>query len=335
MSQDNSKQILKKKQVRNIFFGLLVFIAIVATAFLIGAFSFTQPKDVIQGQVEVSEYRVACKLPGRITSLRVKEGDFVHKGDTLVTLEIPEANAQEKVAEAAAGATDALSDLASAPTRKEMVESAYNVYQQAVAAAGIAEKTYGRMQRLYDEGVMSAQKRDEALAAYTAAKAGVQVAKSQYELAQNGAQEETKRAAKKQAQAAKSAINVVKAILKETVQTANADGEVTDIYPKLGELVGLGSPIMSISMTNDVWGTFNIREDQLNGMQVGSTFKAFVPALNKDIMMKVTSIKDQGTYAVWKATKTNGQYDLKTFQIKARPTGHVKGLIAGMSLVLK
>lgn len=335
MDTNNSKKIRQQKQAKSILLGVLVFTAVVATAFLIGSFTMQKPKEVIQGEVEVSEYRVACKLPGRITSLRVKEGDYVHKGDTLVTLEIPEANAQEKVAEAAAGATDALSDLAAAPTRKEMLESAFNVYQQARAAADIAEKTYGRMQRLYDEGVMSAQKRDEALAAYTAAKAGVEVAKSQYELAKNGAQEQTKRAARKQAQAAKSAIGVVKAILKETVQTATEDGEVTDIYPKLGELVGLGSPIMSISMTKDVWGTFNIREDQLKGMQVGSKINAFSPALNQTFPMRVTAIKDQGTYAVWKATKTNGQYDLKTFQVKARPIKPVKGLVAGMSLILQ
>ena len=248
---------------------------------------------------------------------------------------IPEASTQEKVAEAAAGATDALSALAEGPTRRETVEGAYQVYQQAIAANGIAEKTYGRMQRLYDEGVMSAQKRDEALAAYEATKAGVQVAKSQWELAKNGAQRETKEAARKQAQAARSAVDVVRSVLKETVQRATADGEVETIYPKVGELVGLGSPIMSISMVDDIWGTFNVREDQLKDMKVGTVLKAYVPALDKNIELRVTSLKDKGSYAVWKATKTNGQYDLKTFQVKAKPTKKVEGLKPGMSLILK
>ena len=130
-------------------------------------------------------------------------------------------------------------------------------------------------------------------------------------------------------------LQLLRSVLKETVQRATADGEVETIYPKVGELVGLGSPIMSISMVNDIWGTFNVREDQLKDMKVGTKFKVFVPALDKQIEMQVTSLKDQGSYAVWKATKSSGQYDLKTFQVKARPVQKVDGLKPGMSLILK
>lgn len=161
-----------------------------------------------------------------------RKRDYVHKGDVLAVLEIPEVNEQEKVAEAAANATEALSDLAKAPTRKEMIQSAYQVYQQAKSANRIAEKTFGRMDRLFKEGVISAQKRDEAQAAYETTQAAVEVAKSQWELAKNGSREESKRAAQKQAQAARSAVNVVKSVLKETVQRATHDGEVSTIYPK-------------------------------------------------------------------------------------------------------
>lgn len=127
----------------------------------------------------------------------------------------------------------------------------------------------------------------------------------------------------------------MKSILRETVQRATAEGEVTTIYPKVGELVGMGSPIMSIAMTNDLWGTFNVREDQLKGMKVGETFKAYIPAFDKEIEMKVYSLKDEGSYATWKATKTTGQYDLKTFEVKARPTKKFDGLRPGMSLIIK
>ncbi|MCR5076658.1 MAG: HlyD family efflux transporter periplasmic adaptor subunit [Prevotella sp.] len=324
-----------KSQHNNILLAVLGFVTVVVLVAVIGYFTLDRTPEVIQGEAEVSEYRVACKLPGRITDIRVKEGDYVHKGDILATLAIPEADAQEKVAEATAGATDALSALAEAPTRRETVESAYQIYQQAIAANGIAEKTYGRMQRLYDEGVMTAQKRDEAMAAFEAAKAGVEAAKAQWELAKSGAREEAKKAAKKQAQAARSAVDVVRSVLKETVQRATADGEVSTIYPKVGELVGLGSPIMSISMTDDIWGTFNVREDQLKGMKVGTVLKVYVPAFDRQIEMRVTSLKDAGSYAVWKATKTTGQYDLKTFQVKARPVKRVDGLKPGMSLIIR
>ncbi len=324
-----------KSQHNNILLALLGFIAVVVLVAVIGYFTLDREEEVIQGEVEVSEYRVACKLPGRVTELRVQEGDFVRKGDVLAVLTIPEANAQEKVMEATATATEALSDLAEAPNRKEIITTAYQVYQQALTANEIAQKTYRRLNRLYQEGVISAQKRDEAEAAIQTTTAGVEVARAQYELAQSGARKESKRAAQKQAQAARSAVDVVKSVLKETVQRATADGEVSTIYPKEGELVGLGSPIMSIAMVNDIWATFNVREDQLKGLKVGTTVKAYVPAFEKEIELRVTSLKDQGTYAVWKATKTNGQYDLKTFQVKAKPLKKIEGLRPGMSLILK
>ena len=324
-----------KSQHNNILLAILGFVTVVVLVAVIGYFTLGKDEEVIQGEVEVSEYRVACKLPGRITEIKVKEGDYVHKGDVLAVLAIPEMNAQEKVANAAAGATEALSDLTEEPNRQELITAAYNVYQQAITANDIAGKTYGRLLRLFNEGVISAQKRDEAEAAYKTTLSAVDVARAQYDLAKSGRREETKRAAKKQAQTARSAVDVVKSFLKETVQRATADGEVSTIYPKVGELVGLGSPIMSISMMNDVWTTFNIREDQLNGMKVGTKLKGFVPAFNKNIDLQVTSIKNQGTYAVWKATKATGQYDLKTFEVKARPITKIDGLRPGMSVILK
>jgi len=151
----------------------------------------------------------------------------------------------------------------------------------------------------------------------------------------SGARREEKLAAQAQVERAKGAVREVNAYIGETVQTAQMDGEVSSIYPKVGELVGTGSPIMTISMMNDLWGTFNVREDQLKGLQVGSELQAYVPAFNKTITMKVYHLKDQGTYAVWKATKANGQYDLKTFEVKARPTEPFEGLRPGMSLVVK
>ena len=252
-----------KSQHNNILLAILGFTTVVIIVGLVGYFLFKEDPEVIQGSIEVSEYRVACKLPGRIVDLKVKEGDHVKKGDTLAILEIPEIDAQEKVAQATANATTALSDLTSAPTRSQTVESAYQIYQQAVAAKEVAEKTYGRLNRLYNEGVVSAQKRDEAQAALQVAEAQCVATKAQWELAKEGARDESKRAARQQAQAAKEAVKVVKSVLRETVQIATHDGEVSTIYPKVGELVGLGSPIMSVEMMDDMWGTFNVREDQL------------------------------------------------------------------------
>lgn len=324
-----------KSQHNNILLAIIGFAAVIAVVALIGFFTLGREDSIIQGEVEVTEYRISSKLPGRILKLLVKEGDLVRAGDTLAILEVPEVNAQKKAAEATQGAADAMSEMADNGARKEQIQAAYQLWQQAIAARDIAQKSYNRVQNLYDSGVMSAQKRDEALAAYQATEAQVNAAKSQYDMAKNGARWEEKKAAAKQAQAAKSAVDVFKSLLNETVQVATMDGEVSEVYPEIGELVGTGSPIMSIAVMNDMWGTFNIREDQLKGMKIGDTFKAYVPAFDKEIQMKVYYIKDQGAYAVWKATKSNGQYDLKTFEVKAKPLTKIEGLRPGMSLIIK
>ena len=326
----------EKTQHKNILLAISAFTIVVIVVAVIGFVCFGNNDDnVIQGEVEVSEYRVSSKLPGRIAEICVTEGDFVHKGDTLAILDVPEVEAQKRAAEATQDAAKAVSDMADNGARKEQIQAAYQLWQQAVAASDIAEKTYKRLQNLYNEGVISAQKRDEAFAAYKATQAQVLAAKSQYDMDKSGARNEERKAASDQANAAKNATDVVKSLLRETVQIATADGEVSEIFPKVGELVGLGSPIMSISEMNDMWGTFNIREDQLNGMKVGDTFKAYCPAFDKEIEMKVYHIKDQGSFAVWKATKTNGQYDIKTFEVKARPSKPVEGLRPGMTLIIR
>ena len=209
------------------------------------------------------------------------------------------------------------------------------LWQQATAGLEIAKKSYERVQRLYDEGVMSAQKRDEALAQYKALEAQAKAAKSQYDMAVEGARKEEKKAAAAQVNQAQGAVQEGRSYKRELVQTAQMEGEVSTVFPKVGELVGTGSPIMSISVINDMWGTFNVREDLLKGMKVGSEITAYSPAFDKDIKLKVFYIKDQGSYAVWKATKSNGQYDLKTFEVKARPVEKVDGLRPGMSLIVK
>lgn len=325
----------EKKQHKNIIITAACTTLVVAVVAVIGAMSIKQEPETIQGQVEVSEYRVSSKVPGRILEIRVKEGDYVNVGDTLAILDAPEVRAKMTQAQSAENAAAAMDEMANNGARQEQVRGAFAVLQQAKAGLEIAQKSYNRVQRLYDEGVMTAQKRDEAFANYKALEAQVKAAQSQYDMARNGARTEEKKAAAAQVNKAKGAVAEVNSYIHETMQIAQMAGEVSDVYPKVGELIGTGSPIMSVSLMNDIWGTFNVREDQLDGMKVGSIVTAFVPAFKKEIRMKVYYIKDQGSYAVWKATKSNGQYDLKTFEVKARPMDKLEGLRPGMSLILK
>jgi len=322
-------------QHKSILYAILGFVVVVVLMGLIGFLALGRDPELIQGQIEVSEYRVSSKVPGRILEIRVKEGDFVKAGDTLAIIDAPEVRAKMQQARGAEAGASALEQMAQNGARKEQIQGAYQLLQKAKAGLEIAEKSYQRVQRLFDEGVMSAQKRDEAYANFKAMEATMQAAQSQYDMAVNGARQEEKLAAQAQHDRAKGAVEEVNSYLGETVQTAQMDGEVSSIYPKVGELVGTGSPIMTISMMDQMWGTFNVREDQLGSLQMDTEFDAYVPAFNKTIKMKVYYMKDQGSYAVWKATKSNGQFDLKTFEVKARPIEKLEGLRPGMSLIIK
>ncbi len=323
-----------KSQHNNILQAIAGFTLVVIIVGVIGYFTIGNEPDVIQGQVEVTEYRVSSKVPGRILELRVKEGDYVKVGDTLAILDAPDVRAKMTQAQSAEEAAAAMDEMARAGARAEQIRGAYQLLQQAKAGAEIAEKSYKRVQRLYEEGVMTAQKRDEALANYKAMEAQMKAAQSQYDMARNGARREEKMAAAAQVGRARGAVAEVGSYINETVQTAQMEGEVSDVFPKVGELVGTGSPIMTIAVMKDLWGTFNVREDYLQGLKVGDELTAFAPAFGKDIRMKIYYIKDEGSYAVWKATKANGQYDLKTFEVKARPVEKTDGLRPGMSLII-
>ena len=325
----------KKEQHKNVLLAVLAFTVVVAVVGLIGFFTLSDDDDIIQGQIEVTEYRVSSKVPGRILELRVKEGDYVKVGDTLAIIDAPDVMAKMTQAQGAENAAAAMSEMAENGARKEQVRGAYEVLQQAKAGLEIAEKSYQRVQRLFDEGVMTAQKRDEAFANYKAMEAQVKAAQSQYDMVSNGARREERRAAAAQVERSRGAVAEVGSYINETVQRAQVEGEISEVYPHMGELIGTGSPIMSISVLNDIWGTFNIREDQLGGMKVGDEITAYVPAFDKNVRMKIYFIKDQGSYAVWKATKAKGQYDLKTFEVRAKPIDKMEGLRPGMSLVIK
>lgn len=325
----------RKKQNSSIIWALIALVVIIAVFAFTGVFLSNRSPEYIQGQMEASEYRVSSKVPGRILYIYVKEGDYVKAGDTLAILEAPEVTAKLEQAQAAEQAATAIKDKAYRGTRAEQLQGAYEMWQKAKAGLDIAEKSYQRVNRLFEDGVMSAQKRDEAYANYMAMQATEKAAHAQYTMARNGAQREDKEAAEAQVTRAKGAVAEVKSYIKETILTAQMDGEVSEIFPKVGELVGTGAPIMNVTMLNDRWATFNVREDLLGDLQMGKEFTAFVPAFNKDIKLKVTYLKDRGSYAAWKATKTTGQFDLKTFEVRAIPMENMNGLRPGMSVIIE
>ena len=326
----------RNKNFTIILVAALILVGIMVVTIVIGL-SLPEHPDIIQGQAETTDYRLSSKVPARVCEIRVQEGDHVRRGDTLVILEAPDIRAKLSQAEAAYAAAQAQELKAQNGTRQEQVQQAYEMWQKARAAMEEAGKTYHRINRLFENGVMAEQKRDEAQAQYEAMVATERAARSQYDMAVNGARLEDKAAAGAQVQRAQGAVSEVTSYMDETVLLATADGVVTEIFPELGELVGTGAPIMNVSCTDDVWFTFNIREDLLPGLTVGTETEVYLPAFDKRIPVRIIKMKDVGTFAVWKATKALDGFDLKTFEVKARPLNAegLENVRSGMSVIME
>lgn len=326
----------KKFTISNMMLAFIAVLVVIGLVALAGFFVLTPPDDIIMGQAEATQVRISGKVPGRIESYRFGEGDKVKRGDTLVFIHSPEIDAKLQQAEAARKAALAQSAKANKGAREQEITGAYEMWQKALAGLEIARKSNERVQNLFEKGVMTAQKRDEAEANYNAMVATEKAARSQYEMAKEGARHEDKLAAAALVQQAEGAIAEVESYLGEGALLSPIDGEVAERFPQVGELVGTGAPIMNILDMEDMWVTFSVKEDLLTTIKIGAELHAFVPALgDKEITLKVYYMKDMGTYAAWKATKTTGQYDTKTFEVRARPTTAVADLRPGMSVIMK
>lgn len=332
MQTDNTSR--EKRANRTLLITMAGVIVAVTVIAIIGFIFMNRPDSYIEGQVEGTNIRISGKLPGRVVEFYVEEGDTVRAGDTLVHI-------HSSLMEAQLGRAEAMRDVASsqnrkvdAGTRMQIVNAAADLLAQAQAAETIAKKTYDRMERLFAEGVVAEQKRDEAKAMYDAAVAARKAAESQLSLARAGAQKEDKEAAAALVDAANSGVAEVNALLEDSYLTAPFDGTIDQIYPEVGELISLGAPVMSLLRTGNRYVTFNVREELLNDLPMGKEISVKIPALGmKEIDVKVYYIRDMGSYATWRSTKSTGSYDSRTFQIKARPDEDVAGLRPGMSVI--
>ena len=326
---------MNKEKEGSLLLGLVALLAVVIVVALVGVFALQPEETLIQGESEATEYRVSGKVPGRIEMFLYEEGDQVHKGDTLVIIYSPEVEAKKEQALAARDMAEAVNQKAKNGAQREQITGAYELYQKAKAGEEIYRKSYERVQRLYDKGVVSAQKRDEVEAQYKAATATVRAARSQYDMALSGARVEDKAAAEAQVARVDAILKEVAAAEAERYLLSPCDGEVSEVFPKVGELVGQGSPVMAIVDLNDVWFTFSVREDMLSRFAVGSVIEVRIPALGETCYpLTVTHIKAMGTYATWRSTKQNGGYDVRTFDVKCRPLAQIPNLRPGMTALV-
>lgn len=326
---------MEKQKEGSLLLGIVALLAVVITVALVGIFALQPEEELIQGEAEASEYRVSGKVPGRIEMYMYEEGDIVKKGDTLVVIHSPEVEAKMEQAQAAREMAEAVNQKAKNGAQREQITGAYEMWQKAKAGEEIYRKSYERVSSLYEKGVVSAQKKDEVEAQYKAAVATTKAAKSQYDMARNGAREEDKEAAEAQVARVDGLIKEVELAQAERYLLSPCDGEVSERFPKPGELVGQGSPVMAIVDLSDTWFTFSVREDMLEGIRMGNEYQVRIPALgNKGYPVRVTHIKAMGTYATWRTTKQNGGYDVRTFDVKCRPVNPIEDLRPGMTAIL-
>ena len=326
---------MKKEKEGSLLLGLIALLAVVVIVALVGLLALRPEKTLIQGEAEAAEYRVSGKVPGRVEMYLFDEGEQVKKGDTLVIIYSPEVEAKKAQALAARDMAEAVNEKAHNGAQREQIAGAYELYQKAKAGEEIYRKSYERVQRLFDKGVVSAQKRDEVEAQYKASVATVRAAKSQYDMALAGARKEDKAAAEAQVARVDGILKEVAAAEAERYLLSPCDGEVSEKFPKVGELVGQGSPVMSIVDLTDVWFTFAVREDMLSKFSMGSTVTVKIPALGDDkYPVVVTHLKAMGTYATWRSTQQNGGYDVRTFDVKCRPMADIPGLRPGMTALV-
>lgn len=321
------------RKTLSIAFAVLLVAVVVITS--VGLVISRKPPIMLQGEVEATEIRISGKLLGRIDTLLVREGDEVQKGDTLVVINSPIVEAQYQKTEAIYRAAIEENRKIDRGTRRQVVESAFQMWQATKSQVALAQKTYERIRALYADSVVPPQRYDEAEAAMLTARAAERSAYEQYQLAVEGMQTEDRKASRNLVEAAANSVDEMGALLVDARLTAPDDGFVAGIYPKRGELVAPGAPIMTL-VVDDSYAVFNVREDLMPHFRMGKRFCASVPALARDdVELTVYYISPLGSFATWKSTKEVGSYDMRTFEIRLRPDIIVEGLRPGMTVLIE
>ena len=303
---------------------------------LIGIIGMSGTRVVLQGQIEAKEIRISGKLPGRVDTFLVSEGQRVKRGDTLVGISSPEAYAKLQQASAMEDVAKYQNEKIDEGTRLQIIRTAEELWNKSKTDLQLAETTYRRIRALYQDSVVSAQRYDEAEALYKVAIAAERASHQQYLLAKAGAQKQDKESARSLVDAAQGTVNEVQSVLRDAWLTAPTNGEIATIYAQCGELVGTGTPIMNLVVLDDCHVVMNVREDYLPHFPMGETFTGKVPALgDKPMAFRVNYISPLGSFATWKSSDKGTPYDLRTFEIHALPTERVDGLRPGMSVVVE
>jgi len=314
---------------------LIVILLIVAILILTAIAVKKNRTMLIQGEVDTKTVDLSSKITGRVKAIHVKKGEMIEAGQLLITLDTPDISAKVSQSDAALDLALAQEEKVNNGARSEQRNMALSSLRQAQAGMELAQKTYNRMNKLHAEGVIATQKLDEATAQYKSASRSVDAAKSNYQMLMRGERVEDKMSAVANVNRAKGAVSEVNSYLSENQIKSPISGQITDISVEEGELVGAGYPIITVVSVDDNWVVFNLREDLIAKIRIGSEFDVKIPAIGKKpVRVRVNYISALGNFATWRATRIRGDFDMKTFEVRAVPIEKTDGLRAGMTAVV-
>lgn len=314
-----------------LWLALAIALAVVACGLWL---AFRSPPGMVQAMADADSINVSTKISARVAKLLVREGDRVEAGQLLFELDSPEVAARQRQAAAALEAARAVAGKAEEGAREEDIRAAEANWRRAQAGAELARSTYRRVENLYREGVMTRQKRDEALAQQRSADALATAARAQYDMARAGARSEDRAAAQAQVRQAEGAMAEVEAAQAEIEGRSPLAAEVGERLVEVGELVPAGYPVFTLVDIDRMWVSLNLREDQFGGIAPGRTLHGDIPALElEQVPFEVYLVSPAGDYATWRSTRQSSGYDVKSFEVRARPSQPVQGFRPGMSVL--
>ncbi len=332
---DTSPNQSKAKKKAFIAIGLIILIALLGII-AFGLWKSYQPKTVdVQGRVEAETIHISTKVPSRIEEIFVQDGQKVKKGQALVRLSSPEIEAKKQQALAMLQSALALQSTADRGSQQENIATLYANWQSVKAQQNLANITYQRGATLFNQGVISRQRRDEMHAAAQSASQLTEAAYQQYARAKRGSTTEQKSTADAQVAIAKAAVAEANALETETKLVSPINGTVSKIYGKPSELVVTGVPVVSLIQDDEMWISLNVREDQYAQVYQAKILDGFIPALNKTVPFNIKNIDAEGDFATIKTTRQTGGYDIRSFKVKLAPAEELKDLKVGMSVIFK
>ena len=314
-----------------------IIVGIVAAVVVgLSLFYLLRPEPLlVQGEADATRLDIAARVDGRVKEIPVERGKNVPAGAVLVRIDNPETVA--KLEQMRAAMVVAAAQLANVlvGTRVETIAARKAELERAQAALVLAQKTFDRTHTLTEQGNSPQARLDQMTDSLHESERAVDQAKSAYDQAVNGYTKEERAIAKANVEKANADIQSVQSILDQLVVYAPVASQVYQRNVEPGEYVSPGVPLITLIDLADVWIHFDLREDLVKGLKVGDRFDVHIPALDdRRVTVEVKLIATKGEYASWRATRASGDFDLRTFSIRAYPVQPVPELRPGMSAYL-